>query len=424
MSNTTEHMTCTFCGCLCDDITVQVEEGRVTKAGHACANGTGLFKDYDPSPRPPLLDGKPSDWDTALAEAAGILDQAHSPLIYGLSSMAVEAQKKAVELADKLGAVIDTTSSVCHGPTGLGMQEVGEATCTLGEVRNRADLLIFWGCNPAAAHMRHFSRFSLTPKAGLNRNGRRDRTVWAVDVRPTPTTRKADHFLRVEPGCDYEALTALRALVAGKKLSRDHVAGLPLDEWRQLADAMKSCRYGAVFMGMGITMSRGRQHNVAELFSLVTELNQYTRFSVLPMRGHGNVAGADQVMTWQCGYPFAVSFAKGIPLYGPGEFTAVDMLARRHADAALILASDPGAHFPARAVEHLKRIPTITLDPNFSLTAKISRVYFPTACYGIDAPGTCYRMDNVPIRLRAAMPARRRTDEEVLSSLIEAVQPC
>ncbi len=85
-------------------------------------------------------------------QAVRILDGADSPLIYGLSSTASEAQRKAIELADKLGAMIDTTSSVCHGPTGLAMQAVGEPTCTLGEVRNRADLVIFWGCNPAESH--------------------------------------------------------------------------------------------------------------------------------------------------------------------------------------------------------------------------------------------------------------------------------
>jgi formylmethanofuran dehydrogenase subunit B len=424
MNNVTENMTCTFCGCLCDDITVEVADGRVVKAKKACANGAGIFKEYDPSPSPPLVDGKEVQYDEAIARAAEILNQAKSPMIYGLSSMAVEAQRKAVTLADKLGAVIDTTSSVCHGPTGMGMMEVGEATCTLGEIRNRADLLVFWGCNPAASHMRHFARFSMTPKAGLNPNGRKDRTIYAVDVRPTPTTQKADHFLQISLGYDYEALTTLRALIAGKKITQKEIAGQPLEAWQELAERMKACRYGVVFMGMGITMSRGRQHNVSELFTLVTELNKYTRFSVLPMRGHGNVAGADQVMTWQCGYPFAVSFAKGIPQFGPGEFTAVDMLSNKHADAAVILASDPAAHFPRAAAEYLAKIPTITLDCEVSLTAKVSKVYFPTACYGVDAPGTCYRMDNVPIRLRAAMEAKRPTDEKVLTSLIEAVKSC
>jgi formylmethanofuran dehydrogenase subunit B len=187
---------------------------------------------------------------------------------------------------------------------------------------------------------------------------------------------------------------------------------------------MKACRFGVVHMGMGLTQTGGRDLNVSELFALVAELNQHTRFSVIAMRGHGNVAGADQVMTWQTGYPFAVSFARGYPTYGPGEFSAVDVLARREADAALILASDPAAHFPRIAAQHLERIPTIVLDPMPTLTARSARVVLPTACYGLDAPGTAYRMDSVPLRLRQVLPRQRPTDEEILGQIIEAVQEC
>ena len=38
--------------------------------------------------------------------------------------------------------------------------------------------------------------------------------------------------------------------------------------------------------------------------------------------------GADNVLTWQTGYPFAVSLARGYPRFGPGEYTATDVLGR------------------------------------------------------------------------------------------------
>ncbi|MEA3376873.1 MAG: formylmethanofuran dehydrogenase subunit B [Chloroflexota bacterium] len=432
MSETVENAVCTFCGCLCDDIVVEVDEGRVTGMKRVCGNGRGVFEHYDPTPRPPTVEGEEVTWDEAVAEAARILTRSDSPLIYGLSSMASEAQRKAVELADRLGAMIDTTSSVCHGPTGLAMQTVGEPTCTLGEVRNRADLIVFWGCNPTVSHTRHPTRYSVTARGRLTPNGRKDRTVVVVDVRPTSSTRLADHFLQVRPGYDFEVLTTLRALMQGKGdgissesaggSAGDSVGGVPVTRLQDLADRMKSCRYGVVFMGMGLTQTRGRDLTVSELFSLVAEMNEHTRFSVIPMRGHGNVTGADQVMTWQSGYPFAVSFARGYPVYGPGEFSAVDVLARGEADAALILASDPVAHFPRAAAQALDRIPTIVLDPMASLTTAIARVFLPTACYGVDAAGTAYRMDGVPIRLRAVLSSGRPTDEDILDRLIEAVE--
>lgn len=421
MSAKVEHVACTFCGCLCDDLVVEVDDNRIMKVRRACVNGMGVFTEYDPTPRRPTVSGREVEWEEAVEEAADILKKADSPLIYGLSSSAIEGQRKAVELADRLGAIVDTTSSVCHGPTALAMQAVGEPGCTLGEVRNRADLIIFWGCNPAASHLRHFSRYSLTPKGTLVPNGRQDRTVFVLDVRPTGTSKMADHFLQLSVGADFEVLTALRLLVKGKEVEPESVGGIPLAQLQELAERMKGCRFGVAFMGMGLTMSQGRHYNVAELFSLVAELNEHTRFSVIPMRGHGNVAGADQVLTWSTGYPFAVSYARGYPQFGPGEFSAVDVLARQAADAALVLASDPVAHFPRAAAEHLERIPTILIDPAPNLTASIARVVFPTACYGVDAEGTAYRMDNVPIPLRPAISSDRPTDEEILSRIIEAV---
>lgn len=418
-----ENAICGFCGCLCDDIVVEVdtEHGRIERVRKVCANGRGWFTHYDPTPRPPTVGGHPVPWEEAVAEAARILNGADSPLFYGLSSTATEAQRKVIELADKVGAIVDTTSSVCHGPTGLAMQAVGEPTCTLGEVRNRADLLIFWGCNPAVSHVRHFARYSAMPKGLYTPKGRKGRTVFVVDVRPTESTRMADRFFQITPGSDFEVLTTLRALLQGKTVSVEQVGGVPVSEWAALVDQMKACRFGVAFMGMGLTQSQGRDLNVSELFTLVADLNQYTRFSVIPMRGHGNVAGADQVLTWLSGYPFAVSFARGYPRYGPGEFSAVDVLARREADAALIIASDPIAHFPQAAARHLEHIPTIVLDPMPSLTTHKAQVVFPTACYGLDASGTAYRMDGVPLYMKAVLPSQRPTDADVLEQIIEQI---
>ena len=65
-------------------------------------------------------------------------------------------------------------------------------TCTLGEVKNRADLVIYWGGNPAECHPRHFTKYALMPKGRFIPNGRKDRTMVLVDIRETPTAKAAD----------------------------------------------------------------------------------------------------------------------------------------------------------------------------------------------------------------------------------------
>jgi formylmethanofuran dehydrogenase subunit B len=290
-------------------------------------------------------------------------------------------------------------------------------------VKNRADLLVFWGANPAECHPRHLSRYSLTPKGMFVPNGRKGRTMVLVDIRPTPTARAADIFLQIRPGKDFEALTALRALIKGRHVNQECLeeTGLTLEQLQDLADRMKRARYGAMFFGMGLTMTRGKHMNTSAILTLAAELNQFTRFVAMPLRGHGNVTGADSVMGWTTGYPFGVDFSRGYPRYNPGEFTTVDVLTRGDVDAVLVLAADPAASMPGPAIDHLARVPTIVLDPKVSYTSRLARIHITTATTGISAPGTVYRMDEVPLRLRPALKSPYPTDEEVMRRIRAAV---
>ena len=176
----------------------------------------------------------------------------------------------------------------------------GKPAATLGEIKNRADLIIFWGANPAECHPRHFTRYSVMPKGMFVPNGRKGRTVIAVDIRRTPTVRAADIFLQIRPGKDFEVITALRALIKGRRINADSLAetGLTLEQLRDLVDRMKRARFGAIFFGMGLTMTRGKHMNSSAIMTLGAEMTEFTRFVAMPLRGHGNVTGADVVTTW------------------------------------------------------------------------------------------------------------------------------
>jgi formylmethanofuran dehydrogenase subunit B len=420
-----ENATCTFCGCVCDDMILTVEGNRITQAKNACVLGKSWFAEHTVEDRPfALVDGRETCTDEAVEAAAQVLANARFPVVYGLSDTTCEAQRQAVAIADFVGANIDTTTSVCHGPSGIAFQGLGESTATLGEIRNRADLVIYWGGNPAESHPRHFTRYSVTPKGMFVPNGRKDRTVVLVDVRHTPSAKVADIFVQVKPRADFELLWALRALVKGKPLdpSIEETTGVSLETMKDLVQRMKSCRYGVLFFGMGLTMTRGRHYNSGALLALTTDLNEFTHFVAKPVRGHGNVTGADNVVSWQTGYPFAVNFSRGFPRFNPGEFTTVDLLARGEADAALIIASDPASNFPKAAIEHLKKIPTIVLDPKATVTTSIAKIAFTTATYGINTGGTVYRMDDVAISLRPAFPSPYPSDETVLRAIKDRVR--
>ena len=355
----------------------------------------------------------------ALDRAADILQAASSPLIYGLSRSSTEGQRAAVSLAERLGATIDTTASLCHAPSVMALQEVGEVTCTLGEVKNRADLVIFWGANPVESHPRHFERYSLLPQGRFIPGGRADRTLVVADVKPTATTELADLFLRVEPGEDFEALVTLRKLLRGEPVETAVSTGASLPHLTELAHRMKSCRFGVVFFGLGLSMTGLGQHNVGALLLLVRDLNAHARFCARRLRYPGDVTGADTVLAWQTGYPFSVNFFRGYPRFNPGEFTAQEMLERDEVDACLLVGSEGVSRFSKSAVDRLRRIPTIALDYPTVESFIAPTIRFTTAVYGVHRPGTAYRMDGIPIPLQAFLPTGYPDDSDVLRMIGE-----
>ncbi len=393
--------TCTFCGCVCDDIDVTVENNHIVEAKRACVLGKAWFLNHHADDRAScLIEGTPAPVADGVERAARILTEARYPIVYGLSDTTSEAQRVAVGIADRIGGTIDTTTSVCHGPSGMAFQGVGEVTCSLGEIANRGDLIIFWGGNPAESHPRHFTKYSLMPKGLFVPNGRKDRTAVGIDVRNTKTAKAMDLFFQIKPRRDFEALWTLRALAKGLTLDAAQVkedTGIELSRWEDLMNRMKAARFGVILFGMGLTMTRGKHLNSEALLSLARDMNAFTRFVVKPMRGHGNVTGADNVVSWTTGYPFGVNLSRGYPRFNPGEYTTSDTLARGEADAALIIASDPMGNFSQPARERLQSIPYIALDPKDTSTTRAATVAFTTATYGINVPGTVYRMDDVPI---------------------------
>jgi len=418
--------TCTFCGCVCDDIDLKVQGHTIVEAKRACVLGKAWFLNHEIDERPScLIDGQPATVEEGIERAARILAGALYPAIYGLSDTTCEAQRVAVAIGDWIGGNVDTTTSVCHGPSGMAFQGVGEVTCTLGEIRNRGDLIIFWGGNPAESHPRHFTKYSLTPKGMFVPRGRKDRTAVLVDVRKTKTANAADIFIQIKPRRDFEGLWTLRALAKGLELDADVVkndTGVELSVWQDLMQRMKAAKFGVMLFGMGLTMTRGKHLNSEALLALTRDMNAFTRFVCKPMRGHGNVTGADNVVSWRTGYPFGVNLSRGYPRFNPGEYTTSDTLARRESDAALIVASDPMSNFSQRARDHLASIPYVALDPKETPTTRGAAVAFTTATYGINTAGTVYRMDDVPLPLRPAFDSPHPSDYDVLKGIERRVR--
>jgi formylmethanofuran dehydrogenase subunit B len=107
---------CPFCGCLCDDIEIYVENGKIVETANACVLGTAKFMSANNVSHritTPMIreNGKLKEVsiEEAIEKAAQILVDAEWPLLYGWASTECEAQSIGVALAEEVGGCIDQT---------------------------------------------------------------------------------------------------------------------------------------------------------------------------------------------------------------------------------------------------------------------------------------------------------------------------
>jgi formylmethanofuran dehydrogenase subunit B len=381
--------TCAGCGCACDDI-------EVTAAGpiRTCPLGDAWFAART-GDRPPVatVEGRAVSLDEAVDAAAEILRQARAPLVYGLSQTSCEAQRRAVALAEAIGAVIDPAAG---GTAGAAYQAIGSSTATFGEIRDRAELVVVWRADPVVTNPRLLERLR------LERATRGSRVLVVVDAQRTATAEEADAFVELVAADDFEGLWALRALVANAPLDRDRAGAPPLHD---LADRLLGVRHVAVLYGDEV--------DALALFSLVRDLARDRHAVTLGLRRDGNARGAEDVLAWQTGFGAAVSFARGYPRE---ELSAAALLERGAVDAALVVASDPLEHLPV-----LRELPLVVVDATATATAAAARVAFAPAADGVEAPGTVHRMDGVPVPLRAPLAGELGRAGPSTEDVLEAI---
>lgn len=401
-----EHVTCLGCGCTCDDIAVRVVDGRIADAQHACTLGVQWFGDGRVSGNI-QVDGRDTTLDAALAALAALLQPARRPLVYVAPDLSCEAQRQAVALADLLHGSLDTvTGAAALGPI-LAAQERGRAGATLGEIRNRADVLVFWGVDPDVRYPRYWTRYAPAPSGLQVPDGRRSRTVIAVDVGGAAGPRDADLRIEVSPADEIALLTAVTAVVQVPGSSFDEPLGARA---AALAARLVAGRYTVIVADGEPPVSSNNDSRPQALVALAQALNGPTRAALSTLRGGGNRPGADAVLTAQTGYPAKVSFRRGFPSYEPRDDAA--------ADAAVIVGD--AAQVPARVMESLNAIPLAVIGPGAS-THRGARVAIDTGVAGIHVGGTAMRLDDVPLPLRPSVPGPG-DPAEVIRMLIDTVR--
>lgn len=411
--------TCPFCPLACDHVGVRVGQGAepLSLTGADCARArTALSTFASAAPLPMAeIDGLPVALEAAIAAAAQRLGTSRQPLFAGLGTD-VAGLRALYPLACATGAISDAAAgeALMHGLRAL--QDRGQFTTTLAEVRTRADLIVFVGGLPLPTAPLIRERFGigdpqvpqrhvvlLGPRAG-------DEAVlqsWAgggVSVELLPLH-----------GDLFDTVSLLDALVAQRPAMASASAPEGL---RGLAQRLRAARY-AVISGSTAKLPEQGALIVETLYRIVNALNRSTRAAALWIGGGNGVATANQVFTWLSGVPLRSRAGPRGLEHEPLRYGSLRLIAQGAVDALLWVAS-----FDAESAPPDNALPMIVLG-HPALAERCRRagsIFIAVSTPGIGSAGHVFRTDGtVLMPLHAARPDGLPTVAAVARRLLAAL---
>ncbi|MHA1925970.1 MAG: hypothetical protein ACW974_08645 [Candidatus Thorarchaeota archaeon] len=405
-----EDIVCSGCALLCDDVAAEVKGEEINSLG-LCRLGhqhlIAIIKHLD---KKSVVrdDGteKMVSIDVALEKAAEILLSAKNPLLYGWSHSTDEAITEGIDLANSLGATVDT-------PASLGLVQAlshklhsSQLEIDLDFVRNNGEFILYWGSDPTESSHRHPSKFAVLPRGENIPEGIESRTIGVVDVRNTETMKMANHRLIIPPGADAELLDALSSDISGKSPIIGDVAGISAQELLGFVRNIRKSDCTVIFYGSGLINSGNTEANLIGLQALTESIKVTGKQAyVLPMATEPNILGVTKT---------AIEAEAGDSLRKlvNGEF-----------DVALIVGDDSLVEVPGPAAKALAGIPLIYIGSPGGITDAKARVSIHISDSMLLGSGKMRRLDCIEISYKrwSVKPKNPVPESDVISRLHELV---
>ena len=262
-----------------------------------------------------------------LDRAAAAIAAARRPFLTGLAATDAATVVAACDLAEAVGAAVDPGSPETSRIIGPLVARIGSVTAAPEELRDRADLVLLWFCDPEAASPGFLGRF-VTPPVGTSR--RRTIAVGPHDV-PVADTAHRHVLAATDKAIDCARLVEAMA----RAIVIDEAPGdpAPLRVARTIADAVASASTIALVTdwrhdGVGLA--------AWSTASLVRVISHRKPAFEIPL-GERNDAAID-VCAWRFGAAGAIERAnRSGGRFLAAEADAVRLIDRREVDCAMVV---------------------------------------------------------------------------------------
>lgn len=408
--------TCPFCPLACDHLRAVVgsaAQALSLQGGH-CERASRALARSDRAATAALaeIDGRPCTPDAAIAAAATMLGASRQPLFAGLGTD-VAGARALYPLACACAAICDAAGgdALMHGLRAL--QDRGQFTTTLAEVRGRADLIVFIGGVPTDVAPLIGQRLGIGDAQVPQRHvvvlapGSADRASAAAWAGPGVSVECLELH-----GDLFDTVAMLDALVAGRAVP---TAGAAL---QALAGRLRNARYG-VLVGAPSRLPAQGALIVEAVHQIVGHLNRSTRAAALWVGGGNGVATANQVFTWLSGLPLRSRAGPRGLEHEPLRFGTTRLLDDGAVDTLLWVSSfDADAAPPATDL----RMVVLGHPAQAERCRRAGAVFIAVSTPGIGSAGHVFRTDGtVLMPLHAVRADGLPTVADVAKRLLQAL---
>lgn len=382
--------TCPACGLLCDDININDISTNV------CGESIVFFSQKT-NENSPKIAGKSTSLAQAITRVSEILKIAKQPLISGLSTD-LAGFRAAYQLANKNKLALAHMNATTTWRNLKVLQSTGWQTTTLTEVKNRADVIVLIGTDVVKHNPRFFERMVWPKDAMFVDSQNRDIIYLGGQNLDTSHGASPSGKQATVLPCDSaqlpEVTAALNALVIGKPLKAQQVAGIEMTDLVNVAERLKQAKYAVlVWISKDLDYSHA-ELTIQQITQTVAALNETTRAGGLALGGSDGDTTVNYAHTWLSGLAI-------------GEETLP-------AHDALIWVNS----FSPDKVTPNTGTPTIVMgNPNMKFDIEPD-VFIPIATPGLDCAGTMIRVDsNVILPLKQVKECNLPTLAEVLTQV-------
>lgn len=339
-----------------------------------------------------------------------MLSRARLPVFGGLLTD-IAGATAAIELAQKLGGVVDHAGSDALCRMSQIVREAGGAPVSYGEARNRADVVVVVGKGPLERDPDLAGKL-FPEEPGLPRPGDNPRSLVLLGAGKAKIPSRIPLTAIGAGTTDLPTLVSmLAALVREGCITARR--GVPVDALESLAETLR----GAAFAVFVYDPAELEVPVLQVMLDMVRSLSATTRASTLSLPVPGNGDGVNLCSSWTCGLPVRTSFAGPVPRNDPWLYAADRLIDSGEADA-LVWIDSLGGKGPKRP----EGVPTVVLTAS-GTSGRAPEIAIDVACAGRDHDAALYVQPLSGIGwVKAATPDRGKpTVAAVLARLAELI---